>query len=231
MRSETGGQTSNAGSAPARAGLSCLRACWPTCAFAPVFGRRSVTSAGGPGRALAHGPNGRTNKRVFVQRCGARRQMSEPQSRGRRDRSEFVTAWHRKGRLGRLYRWRGTVPRVVGGRRVRGPDPSRRRPSLWQAACASLAAINSVLPFPRRWSRHWPKSAAWVPRSMTLVDDGILFRPKEVVDRNAAADRIAANFAAAQPQPGDLDRSENEIMTDAISEIDDSRRERRHRET
>ena len=65
----------------------------------------------------------------------------------------------------------------------------------------------------------------------TLVDDGILFRPKEVVDRNAAADRIAANFAAAQPRPGDLDRSEDEIMTDTISEIDDSRRERRHRET
>ena len=65
----------------------------------------------------------------------------------------------------------------------------------------------------------------------TLVDDGILFRPKEVVDRNAAADRIAASFAAAQPQPGDLDRSEDEIMTDTISEIDDSRRERRHRET
>ena len=64
----------------------------------------------------------------------------------------------------------------------------------------------------------------------TLVDDGILFRPKEVVDRNAAADRIAANFAAAQPQPGDLDRSEDEIMTDTISEIDDSRRERCHRE-
>ena len=56
----------------------------------------------------------------------------------------------------------------------------------------------------------------------TLVDDGILFRPKEVVDRNAAADRIAANFAAAQPQPGDLDRSEDEIMTDTISEIADS---------
>ncbi len=65
----------------------------------------------------------------------------------------------------------------------------------------------------------------------TLVGDGILFRPKEVVDRNTAADRIAANFAAAQPQPGDLDRSEDEIMTDTISEIDDSRRERRHRET
>ena len=65
----------------------------------------------------------------------------------------------------------------------------------------------------------------------TLVDDGILFRPKEVVDRNAAADRIAANFAAAQPQPGNLDRSEDEIMADTISEIDDSRRERRHRKT
>ena len=38
----------------------------------------------------------------------------------------------------------------------------------------------------------------------TLVDDGILFRPKEVVDRNAAADRIAANFAAAQPGPATL---------------------------
>ena len=65
----------------------------------------------------------------------------------------------------------------------------------------------------------------------TLVDDGILFRPKEVVDRNVAADRIAANFAAAQPLSADLDRSEDEIMRDTISEIDDSRRERRHRET
>ncbi|MDE2962635.1 MAG: AbrB/MazE/SpoVT family DNA-binding domain-containing protein, partial [Acidobacteriota bacterium] len=33
----------------------------------------------------------------------------------------------------------------------------------------------------------------------TLVGDGILFRPKEVVDRDAAADRIAAKLAAAQP--------------------------------
>ena len=64
-----------------------------------------------------------------------------------------------------------------------------------------------------------------------LVDDGILFRPKEVVDRNAAADRIAANFAAAQPPSADVGRSEDEIMKDTISEIADSRRERRHRET
>ena len=33
----------------------------------------------------------------------------------------------------------------------------------------------------------------------TLVSDGILLKPKEVVDRVAAADRIAAKFAAAQP--------------------------------
>ena len=65
----------------------------------------------------------------------------------------------------------------------------------------------------------------------TLVDDGILFRPKEVVDRNAAADRIAANFGAAQLSSADLDRSEDEIMRDTISEIDDYRRERHHRET
>ena len=38
----------------------------------------------------------------------------------------------------------------------------------------------------------------------TLVDDGILFRPKEVVDRNAAADRICSELrggAAPARQP------------------------------
>ena len=65
----------------------------------------------------------------------------------------------------------------------------------------------------------------------TLLGDGILFRPKEVVDRDAAANRIAAKFAAARPTPEDLGRSEDEIMTDSIAEIATSRRERRHRET
>ena len=64
----------------------------------------------------------------------------------------------------------------------------------------------------------------------TLVGDGILFKPKEVVDRGAAANRIAAKFAEAQPSPADLGRSEDEIMRDAIDEIARSRRERRHRE-
>ena len=65
----------------------------------------------------------------------------------------------------------------------------------------------------------------------TLVGDGILFRPKEVVDRDAAADRIAAKLAAAQPSSGDLGRSEDEIMRDTINEIANSRRERSHRGT
>ena len=65
----------------------------------------------------------------------------------------------------------------------------------------------------------------------TLVGDGILFRPKELVDRDAAANRIAAKFAAARPTPEDLERSEDEIMGDSIAEISTSRRERRLRET
>ena len=65
----------------------------------------------------------------------------------------------------------------------------------------------------------------------TLVGDGILFRPKEVVDRDAAANRLAAKFAAVRPSPEDLGRSEDEIMKDSIAEISTSRRERRLRET
>ena len=64
----------------------------------------------------------------------------------------------------------------------------------------------------------------------TLVGDAILFKPKEVVDRNAAADRIAAKLAAARASPDDLGRSEDEIMRDTIAEIARSRRERRGRE-
>ena len=61
-----------------------------------------------------------------------------------------------------------------------------------------------------------------------LVADGILFRLKEVVDRKAAADRIAAKLAATQLSSNDLGRSEAEIMQDSIAEIAESRRDRRH---
>ena len=65
----------------------------------------------------------------------------------------------------------------------------------------------------------------------TLVGDGILLRPKDVVDRNAASDRIAATHAAARPSPRDRGLTEDEIMKDTVEEISASRRERRVRDT
>lgn len=65
----------------------------------------------------------------------------------------------------------------------------------------------------------------------TLMGDGILFRPKQVVDRDAAADRIAAALASRPPLPEDVGRTEDEIMEDIIADIDESRRERRSRDT
>ena len=64
----------------------------------------------------------------------------------------------------------------------------------------------------------------------TIVGDGILLRPMDVVDRNAAADRIAATFAATKPSSENVGRSEAEIMKDTIADIAASRRERRNRE-
>ena len=52
----------------------------------------------------------------------------------------------------------------------------------------------------------------------------------DVVERNAAADRIAATFAATAPPSEEASRSEAEIMEDAIADIADSRRERRRRD-
>ena len=65
----------------------------------------------------------------------------------------------------------------------------------------------------------------------TIVGQGILFRPMDVVDRDTAADRIRANFAMAGPSSGDSGRSEQEVMQEAIADIADSRRERRDRGT
>ena len=65
---------------------------------------------------------------------------------------------------------------------------------------------------------------------VTVVGDGILLRPTGVVDRDAAADRIAAKFAATAISSEDAGRSEDEIMKDTIADIAASRRERRNRE-
>jgi len=64
----------------------------------------------------------------------------------------------------------------------------------------------------------------------SLVGDGILFKPKELVDRVAAANRIAEKFVEVQPTPLDRGRSEDEIMRDVVDDIARSRRERRRSE-
>ncbi len=61
-------------------------------------------------------------------------------------------------------------------------------------------------------------------------NDGILFRVKQVVDRNVIADRFASTYAEVRVPPEDLERSEDEVMKDAIEEISASRRERRDHE-
>ena len=65
----------------------------------------------------------------------------------------------------------------------------------------------------------------------TVVGDGILFRPMEVVDRTTAADRITATFSATGPSSEDVGRTEDEIMEETIADIVDARRERPNRET
>ena len=62
------------------------------------------------------------------------------------------------------------------------------------------------------------------------VDDGILFKVVQVVDRDAIADRIASTLAEVVVPPDDMGRSEDEVMEDAISEISESRGKRRDRE-
>ena len=65
----------------------------------------------------------------------------------------------------------------------------------------------------------------------TVVGDGILLRPKAVVDRIASADRIASILAGTGPSPEDADRSEDEVMEDAIADIAQARLECHARET
>ena len=63
------------------------------------------------------------------------------------------------------------------------------------------------------------------------VEDGILFRVKQLVDRNLVADRIASTLAEAQVPPEDMGRSEDEVMEDIIAEISAFRREGHNNET
>lgn len=63
----------------------------------------------------------------------------------------------------------------------------------------------------------------------TVVGDGILLRPKDVVDRAAAADRVAAALERIEQTPEDAGRSEDEVMSDAIGHIAEVRESRRNR--
>jgi len=65
----------------------------------------------------------------------------------------------------------------------------------------------------------------------SVVEDGILLRPKAVVDRNAVADRVAEIFSRIKPSPDDAGRSEEEIMQDIIEDIAEVRKERRDHKT
>ena len=50
---------------------------------------------------------------------------------------------------------------------------------------------------------------------------------KDIVDRNAAADRIAVILAQIKPSSEDVGRSEDGIMQDTIADIAEARQERR----
>ncbi len=54
---------------------------------------------------------------------------------------------------------------------------------------------------------------------------------KDIVDRNAAADRIAVILAQIKPSSEDAGRSEDEIMQDTLADIAEARKERRNSQT
>lgn len=61
----------------------------------------------------------------------------------------------------------------------------------------------------------------------SVVAGGIFFRVKDVVDRQAAAGRIASILSRIEPSQEDEVRSEDEIMEDVIAEVAQARKERR----
>ena len=60
-----------------------------------------------------------------------------------------------------------------------------------------------------------------------LVEDGVLLRPKAVVDRNSTSQRIASLLARIEPSSEDVGRSEEEIMQVALADVARVRGERR----
>ena len=54
---------------------------------------------------------------------------------------------------------------------------------------------------------------------------------KDVVDRNAAANRISSILAQIKPSSEDIGRSEDEIMQDTLADIAEARKERHNPQT
>jgi AbrB family looped-hinge helix DNA binding protein len=59
----------------------------------------------------------------------------------------------------------------------------------------------------------------------TIEQGAIVLRPKTVVDRAAVAAEVERVLAAAAQAPEDRDRSEDEIVEDAICEVKATRRD------
>jgi AbrB family looped-hinge helix DNA binding protein len=63
----------------------------------------------------------------------------------------------------------------------------------------------------------------------TVHEDGILLRPKAVVDRNAVADELERMLRETVVAPDDQVKAEETILEDAIAEVAAARRRRRQR--
>ncbi len=61
----------------------------------------------------------------------------------------------------------------------------------------------------------------------TVHEDGILLRPKAVVDRRAVADELERMLRESPVAPEDEDRPEEAILEDAIADVAAARRRRR----
>jgi AbrB family looped-hinge helix DNA binding protein len=53
----------------------------------------------------------------------------------------------------------------------------------------------------------------------TVVEDGLLLRPKAVVDRDAVADRLERILHTAPIDPRDKGKAEQDILEDAIADV------------
>jgi AbrB family looped-hinge helix DNA binding protein len=63
----------------------------------------------------------------------------------------------------------------------------------------------------------------------TVHEDGILLRPKAVIDRNAVADELERMLRQTPVAPEDQGQPEERILEDAIADVAAVRRRRRRR--